>query len=238
VGDVVLRDGDIHGDGVNIAARIEPLAAAGGICISSAVQEQVRNKVSQPMAALGPAELKNIELPVVVHRVLMPWDTPENNRCGPADAERGPRDVGRGTTGRPRLPPAVTKLAWGGALLVAVALAVAAWFRAQPHTTSDSRPAETNAAAKAPAGPVRIERLVVLPLRNYSGDTNQDYFVDGMTDILNGELAQIEGLQVKSHTTSMRYKGTTKSLAEIGRELNIEGVVEVCLVHVKPIARS
>ncbi len=76
VGDVVMRDGDIHGDGVNLAARIEPLAAPGGICISSAVQEQVRNKLSQPLAALGPAELKNIELPVVVHRVVLPWEKP------------------------------------------------------------------------------------------------------------------------------------------------------------------
>ncbi|MSU36428.1 MAG: adenylate/guanylate cyclase domain-containing protein [Pedosphaera sp.] len=74
VGDVVMKDGDIHGDGVNIAARMEPLAAAGGICISNAVHEQVRNKVSQPMAALGPAELKNIELAILVHRVVMPWE--------------------------------------------------------------------------------------------------------------------------------------------------------------------
>ena len=75
VGDVLVRAGDIHGDGVNIAARLEPLAAPGGICISSAVWEQVRNKVDYPLALLGPAELKNIELPVVVHRVVMPWES-------------------------------------------------------------------------------------------------------------------------------------------------------------------
>ena len=74
VGDVVMSEGDIHGDGVNIAARIEPLALPGGICISSAVHEQVRNKLSERMVALGPAELKNIELPVVVHRVVMAWE--------------------------------------------------------------------------------------------------------------------------------------------------------------------
>ncbi len=74
VGDVVSRDGDIHGDGVNIAARLEPLAPAGGICVSNAVYEQVRNKLERPFASLGPAELKNIELPVTVHRVVMPWE--------------------------------------------------------------------------------------------------------------------------------------------------------------------
>jgi class 3 adenylate cyclase len=75
IGDVVPRQGDIHGDGVNIAARLEPLAAPGGICISSAVWELVHNKVNQPLALLGPAELKNIQLRVVVHRVVMPWES-------------------------------------------------------------------------------------------------------------------------------------------------------------------
>jgi TolB-like protein/class 3 adenylate cyclase/Tfp pilus assembly protein PilF len=88
VGDVVVSEGDIHGDGVNIAARIEPLAPPGGICVSNAVFEQVRNKLEQPIAALGPAELKNIELPVVVHRVLMPWEN------GPARLGRPRRQAG------------------------------------------------------------------------------------------------------------------------------------------------
>ncbi len=83
VGDVVMNEGDIHGDGVNIAARLEPLAPPGGICISSAVWEQVRNKVPHPMAEVGPAELKNIQLPVVVHRVVMPWENPQTTRARP-----------------------------------------------------------------------------------------------------------------------------------------------------------
>src|ERR1051325_4479959 len=74
LGDVVHSEGDVHGDGVNIAARIEPLAPAGGICVSNAVFEQVHNKLDQRFASLGPAELKNIQLPVTVHRVVMPWE--------------------------------------------------------------------------------------------------------------------------------------------------------------------
>jgi class 3 adenylate cyclase len=88
VGDVISSQGDIHGDGVNIAARLEPLAAPGGICISSAVWEQVRNKVDHPLALLGPAELKNIELPVVVHRVVMPWESAASS--APVRASRKP----------------------------------------------------------------------------------------------------------------------------------------------------
>ena len=73
VGDVVVRDGDVHGDGVNVAARIEPLAGPGGIVVSRAVQEQVGNKVEAPFARLGRAELKNRESRVEVFRVVLPW---------------------------------------------------------------------------------------------------------------------------------------------------------------------
>lgn len=97
VGDVIQRDGDIHGDGVNIAARLEPLAVPSGICISSAVWELVRNKVDFPLALLGPAELKNIQLPVVVHRVVMPWESAR--RQSPARSRRAVWVTAFGTVG-------------------------------------------------------------------------------------------------------------------------------------------
>ncbi len=74
VGDVVVREGDLHGDGVNIAARLEPLATGGGICVSEDVARAIRNKLTYPLAPLGPTELKNIDLPVSVFRVLLPWE--------------------------------------------------------------------------------------------------------------------------------------------------------------------
>ena len=73
VGDVVHKDGKVMGDAVNIAARIEPLATAGGICISEDVARQIRNKLDHPLVTLGPGELKNIDLPVVICRVVLPW---------------------------------------------------------------------------------------------------------------------------------------------------------------------
>ncbi|MFO1514510.1 MAG: adenylate/guanylate cyclase domain-containing protein [Verrucomicrobiota bacterium] len=74
VGDVVHKDGKVMGDAVNIAARIQPLAKAGGICVSNAVFEQVQNKLDRRFASLGVPELKNIKLPVTVHRVIMPGE--------------------------------------------------------------------------------------------------------------------------------------------------------------------
>ncbi len=89
VGDVVASEGDIHGDGVNIAARIEPLAPSGGICLSEDVARAVRNKVSFPLSPLGPTELKNIDLPVSVFRVVLPWDaTTPSESVAPAMARR------------------------------------------------------------------------------------------------------------------------------------------------------
>ena len=72
----------------------------------------------------------------------------------------------------------------------------------------------------------RIESLVVLPLDNLSGDPDQEYFADGMTEVLTSDLAKISAIKVISRTSAMRYKGTDKPLPEIARELNVEGVVE------------
>ena len=74
VGDVVHREGDVFGDGVNITSRIEPLALPGGVCLSQSVQAQVWNKIDRPLQSLGPKELKNVEIPMEVFRVVLPWE--------------------------------------------------------------------------------------------------------------------------------------------------------------------
>ena len=76
------------------------------------------------------------------------------------------------------------------------------------------------------AAPGRVKALAVLPLANLSRDTEQDYFADGMTEALITDLAQIRALRVISRTSAMRYKGTDKTLPQIGRELNVDAVVE------------
>src|SRR5258708_4126055 len=73
LGDVIRKDGDVFGDGVNIAARIEPLAEPGGICLSEDVARQVQNKIDCPVEKIGAGELKNIDLPVELYRIVLPW---------------------------------------------------------------------------------------------------------------------------------------------------------------------
>src|ERR1700751_2382132 len=75
IGDVVHRDGDVYGDGVNIASRIEALAGAGGICVSMDVERQIRNALEARFEKFGTADLKNIKLPMDLFRIVLPWES-------------------------------------------------------------------------------------------------------------------------------------------------------------------
>jgi TolB-like protein/class 3 adenylate cyclase/Flp pilus assembly protein TadD len=79
LGDVVAQGNRVHGDGVNIAARIERLAEPGGVCLSEDVARQIQNKIELPVRKLGRADLKNIELPVEIYRLVLPWDAPHRS---------------------------------------------------------------------------------------------------------------------------------------------------------------
>ena len=79
VGDVIHSEGDIYGDAVNIASRIEPLAEPGGICISQPAHAQVRNKFEFPFESMGVRALKNVDLPIEVFKVILPWDNKQSS---------------------------------------------------------------------------------------------------------------------------------------------------------------
>src|SRR3954468_24542465 len=75
IGDVIHRGGDVYGDGVNIASRIEPVAGPGGICVSMDVERQIRNALEARFEKLAPTELKNISVPMELFRIVLPWET-------------------------------------------------------------------------------------------------------------------------------------------------------------------
>jgi TolB-like protein/class 3 adenylate cyclase len=194
LGDIRVEEERIYGDGVNIAARLEGLAEAGGICISRTVHEQVQRRVELTYEDLGDQEVKNIPDPVRAFRVSPEAET--------APTEAPPRSWWRAV------------LAAGVLVLLAV-VAVAGWMMFA------GRPVEPSVAAIA--SPIRS--IAVLPLENLSGDPEQEYFADGMTEALIGDLAKLGSLSVISRTSVMRYKQSDKSLPEIAEELNVEGVI-------------
>jgi TolB-like protein/DNA-binding winged helix-turn-helix (wHTH) protein/Tfp pilus assembly protein PilF len=142
-------------------------------------------------------------------------------------------DAGSATTGAavvsspsatPPAPPRPASwgpLGWIGGTLIIVVLLAASW--AIVHYRGASKPAEQTNSGTAPAP---IHSLAVLPLENLSGDKEQEYFADGMTDALTTDLAQIGALSVISRTSAMQFKGSKETLPQIGRDLKVDAVVE------------
>jgi adenylate cyclase len=206
LGDVMVEGEQIYGDGVNVAARLESLADPGGICISDVVHGQVRTKLSLRYQDLGQQHVKNIAEPVRVLRVLMDGAIPAEN---PAERIAGTKSH-------------LLLAAIGLLLFAASVYGVAKWKLLGRQIAEQLSP---NART--------IRSIAVLPLDNFSGDPNQEYFADGMTDELTTDLATISALRVISRGSVMQYKGAHRPpTPEIAKALNVDAVVEGSVMRV------
>jgi TolB-like protein len=156
LGDVMVEDDDLYGDGVNIAARLEGLAEPGGILLSGTAYEHIRNKIAVAFDDLGAQTLKNIAEPVRVYRVA---------------------GVSTSTTAAPR--------------------------------TATTKPS-----------------IAVLPFTNMSGDPEQEYFSDGITEDIITELSRFRSLLVLARHSSFAFKGRAMDITEIARKLGARYVIE------------
>jgi TolB-like protein len=157
LGDILIEGDDILGDGVNVAARLEGIAAPGGICVSSSAYEQVRGKVLVDFTDLGEQTLKNIARPIRAYAVGLN--------------------------------------------------------------------ADTDRAVPPPSSAPRLS-IVVLPFSNIGGGSEQDYFVDGVTESLTTDLSRIAGAFVIARNTAFTFKGKPVDVKKLGRELNVRYVLE------------
>ena len=163
MGDVVIDGEDIHGDGVNIAARLEALAPPGGVCISGNVHEQVRDRTDLPFRDMGEQEVKNIDRPVAVWQWM-----PDGS---PADAAAGGNEPAR---------------------------------LALPDKPS----------------------IAVLPFDNMSGDAEQEYFSDGITEDIITALSKFRWFFVTARNSTFAYKGQSPNIPQVARELGVQYVLE------------
>ncbi len=199
LGDVVEEaDGDLMGDGVNIAARLEGIAAPGAICLSEQAYWQVKGRLDLAVTDLGPTQLKNIAEPIRVYSLQVGV---------PAQA----RPATEAKTPEPKKRSALAPLAAGIAALL-ILIAGGAWW--------------SFGAGRSPLTQAAHLSIVVLPFANLSGDPSQDYFVDGITENLTTELSRIRDSFVIARNTAFTYKGKNIDAKEIGKELGVRYVLE------------
>jgi len=198
VGDVVVKGDEVYGDGVNVASRLESLAEPGGICLSGEVYNQIKNQPNIDLVAGGSKELKNVKDPIDIYFV---GASGGEKSSAPGETLTSEKSFSR-------------KFVYAGAALTALLLVVV-WNL--PFFSSGGIALEASG---------EIRSIAVLPLENLSGDPDKEYFSDGMTEALIADIAKLRSLKVISRTSIMRYKGSDKSLPEIGKELNVDAILE------------
>src|SRR5882757_10336048 len=158
LGDIVVEDGDIFGDGVNVAARLESIAPIGGIAVSQSVCDHVGNRLGLTFEDMGERRLKNIERPMRVYSISI-------------------------------------------------------------DTLSQSPDHASTPTEEKPS-------IAVLPFNNMSGDPEQEYFSDGITEDIITDLSKVSGLSVIARHSAFSYKGKSLKVQQVGRELGVGFVVE------------
>ncbi len=203
LGDVIEEDKRIYGDGVNIAARVEGLTEGGEICISSKAYEEVRNKLSLGYEYLGEHSVKNISGPVRVYRVLT-----EPEAAGKVVGEK-----------RPRLKRWQWTALVGVVVLAAAAVAIWNFYFRRP-------PAEVAAVEKMAFPLPDKPSIAVLPFVNMSGDPEQEYFCDGITEQIITGLSTTPKLFVIARNSTFTYKGKAVKVQQVAEELGVQYVLE------------
>src|SRR5438477_769005 len=210
IGDVVHRDGDVYGDGVNIASRIEQLAGAGGICVSMDVERQIRNALEARFEKFGSADLKNIKLPMDLFRIVLPWETGGK----PRSEIRAPK----------KSQLALLAVA---AVVVLVGLLFGWWF--MQRSAGHRQNASSGSPSGVPAVPAKApdqNSVAVLPFVNLSDDKGSEYFSDGVSEELLTVLQKIPGLHVAARTSAFSFKGKNATAQEIGQKLGVAHLVD------------
>jgi TolB-like protein/Tfp pilus assembly protein PilF len=201
IGDIILKDNDVFGDGVNIASRIESSGEPGGIYISEKVYDDIRNKANTKAEYIGEKRLKNIDQPVRIYKLHI------------ADSI-GPLSKASANTPRKKKTVFFQKIV----LIPSVILLIAAvfYFLVNPYLKTGT----------TDQGNLMGNSIAVLPFADMSPEKDQEYFCDGMAEEIINTLSHITGLQVAARTSTFSFKGKNMNIKDIGKELDVNYILE------------
>lgn len=205
LGEVVVKQDAIFGDGVNVTSRIQSLGMAGSILVSDSIYMQIRNQAEFNFKELGDYKLKNVEMPVGIYALA-------NKGLAVPDHDHIEKRTGasKRISVFAKLPP-FAKWIILFSLVIISGLSI---YLVQQLVAGER---EFSPSPRS---------IAVLPFVNLSHDPDQEYFSDGITEDILNQLSKISGLEVKSRTSTLQYKNNLKPIPEIGRELEVANVLE------------
>ncbi len=203
LGDVTTEGGDVFGDGVNIAARLESIADPGGIYISDSIHTSIRGYSEIKTKYLGEVQLKNVSEGIRTHAIL--------GEDLPIPSRTKIRELSHSST----KPRSIFRSVSFYSILISVLIigSLLFWNRFIANNNNN------------------IQSIAVLPITNHTGDSTQAYLASGMHFGLIGEMGQLGALQVISRTSTLSYANTEKTIKEIASELNVDAIVEASLLR-------
>ena len=202
LGDINFEDGDVFGDGVNVASRIEGLSDPGGIYFSEEVYRSIRNQPDIEVEFIDEKRLKNIDDPIKIYKVKDKIVYPHSNGPLKYHASRFK-----------------TYFKYSSVVIISIILFLIAYkFYDKNYRSSNLESISSQNDWE--------NSIAVLPFANISSDTEQEYFCDGMTEQIISSLSRIKRLKVISRTSSMKFKGSQQTVPEIASLLNVKYILE------------
>ena len=207
VGDIIIDNNDIFGDGVNIAARLEALSEPGGICVSHTVRDQIGEKLLLTLSDRGEQIVKNIPKPVRVFAM-----SPQMIADGP--------DI---SLAQPSEQPQSRRAYTIAALVICLLVVTAGW---QLHRLQSNAQTGSSGSKALEAGLNQRPSVAVLPLVSLSASPQDDYFADGLTEDIIAALGRFQEISVRSRNSVFNYKDKSPRPEEVARDLNVRYIVE------------
>ena len=208
LGDVIDEGERIYGEGINIASRLEGLSDEGGVCISSSVYNQVKNKLELNYEDIGEQTVKNIPDPIRAYRVR---GKNEDTKV------RGAKEL----SGRIKKQQKIAMAA-----LILLVASVAIFIIVKSYQSRLPQPVDTASRLQTTPPMASKPSIAVLPFKNLSGDPEQEYFSDGITNDIITDLSRFRELLVIASNTSFTYKDKPVNVKDVGLELGVRYVLE------------